>query len=91
MKEVQKKIDEKTNLPEMKMSAGPIKATVWKNHSTRENGEESEYSTITLERVYKDKLGEWHSTNILRLSDLPKAAALLQKVFENKTITEITV
>ena len=69
-------------LPAMKFSAGPIKATVWNNTAKKEDGEETEYSTVTLERVYKDKSGEWKSTNIFRLNDIPKANALLNKVFE---------
>ena len=88
---MQKKIDERVNLPAMKLSAGPIKATVWNNHSRNKEGEQTEYSTITLERVYKDKEDAWQSTNILRVSDLPKAKALLEKIYEKITLSEIEV
>ena len=91
MKDVQKKIEEKTNMPAIKMSAGPIKATVWNNHSTNKDGEQTEYSTITLERVYKDKEDSWQSTNILRVSDLPKAKALLERIYEKIVVFETEV
>lgn len=83
---MQTKISEtKGNLPKIKMSAGAIKATVWTNHSNKE-GEDLEYSTITLERIYKDKEGNWQSTNIFRLNDLPKANALLNRLYESMTV-----
>ncbi|PLW80914.1 hypothetical protein C0585_00385 [Candidatus Woesearchaeota archaeon] len=86
---MQKKIEQNPNQPELKLSAGPIKATVWKNHSKKEDGQDSEYSTITLERVYKDKEGNWQSTNIFRVSDLPKAQALLNRLYETIIVKDV--
>ena len=77
---------EKTNgkvLPEKKFSTGAICATIWKNNGTnKKNGESVEYRTIKLDRRYKDKEGNWQSTDSLRLNDLPKAALVLQKSYE---------
>ncbi|MBR9676115.1 hypothetical protein GOV05_03845 [Candidatus Woesearchaeota archaeon] len=85
---MQEKISEKTNQPQMKFSAGNIKATVWTNHAKNKSGEETEFSTITLERVYKDKEDQWQSTNVFRIGDLPKAAALINKAYENIVVRE---
>jgi hypothetical protein len=39
------------------------------------------YRTISLERGYKDKNGEWKSTNSFRINDLPRAALVLQEAY----------
>jgi hypothetical protein len=70
------------NLPEKKFRAGAISATVWLNQGQNQNGEATEYRTISIERSYTDKLGKWQSTNSLRINDLPKANVVLQKAYE---------
>ena len=69
------------NLPEKRISAGAIQATVWKNEKSIK-GTETEFQTISLQRSYKDKDGKWQQTNSLRVNDLPKAALVLQKAYE---------
>ncbi len=76
------------NLPERKIRAGAISATVWLNKGQKPTGEESEYRTISLERSYKDQGGEWKSSNSLRISDVPKAIAALQKAYETIVLNE---
>ena len=73
------------NQPERKIRAGPICATVWKNQA--ENGE---YRTISLERSYMDKEGRWQSTNSMRLNDLPKAKLVLEKAYEFLVLAEVS-
>ena len=72
----------KGNLPEKKFRAGAISATVWLNQGQRPNGEVSEFRTITLDRRYMDKEGQWQSTTSLRVNDIPKARAVFQKAYE---------
>ncbi|MBN2567211.1 hypothetical protein JXB02_03960 [Candidatus Woesearchaeota archaeon] len=72
----------KKNLPERKFKAGPVSAVVWLNQSVTKEGEVRGYATVSLERNYKDRDGEWQKTSSLRLSDLPKAALMLNKAFE---------
>ena len=64
------------NLPEKKFRAGAISATVWLNKGHRPDGEETEYRTISIERRYQDKEGNWQSTNSFRINDLPKLAVI---------------
>ncbi|MBI2548381.1 hypothetical protein HYW21_03450 [Candidatus Woesearchaeota archaeon] len=71
------------NLPEMKIRAGPVKVTVWSNQSVGKSGKPVTFRTITLDRSYLDKNGEWQHTNSLRLNDLPKAMLALSKVYED--------
>jgi hypothetical protein len=71
------------SMPEKKFSTGAISATIWKNNGTsKKTGESVEFRTIQIDRRYKDKEGNWQSTNSLRLNDLPKASLVLQKAYE---------
>jgi len=40
------------------------------------------FKTVTFERSYKDKDGEWKKTGTLRIQDLPKATLVLNKAYE---------
>ncbi len=72
---------EKINRPEKKIRAGAIHVTIW-NNEFEKNGELSEFKTISFDRNYKDKNGDWKSTNLLRINDIPKAVAALNKAYE---------
>ena len=76
------------NFPEKKYRAGAVSATVWNNKGQKANGEELEYKTISLERIYTDKNGKWQSTNTLRIADLPRAQVVLQKAYEHVVLQE---
>ena len=78
----------KGNVPERKFRAGAISVTVWKNKGKSEQGDEVEYSTVSIDRNYKDKEGAWQSTNSLRVNDLPRAAVALQKAYEHLVLKE---
>ena len=69
------------NKPEKKFRAGAISATVWKNIQEKD-GTEFEFFSVSLERGYKDKAGQWKSTASLRVMDLPKAALVLQEAYK---------
>jgi hypothetical protein len=69
------------NHPEMKFRAGAVCATVWANKGLKE-GTETTYSTVSIERSYKDKNDAWQTTSSLRLNDLPRAALVLTKAYE---------
>ncbi|MGM5483842.1 MAG: hypothetical protein ACQER9_02905 [Nanobdellota archaeon] len=69
------------NLPEKKFVAGAVSATIWRNEQTK-NNEEISFNTVSLQRRYTDKEGNWKNTNNLRVNDLPKATLVLQKAYE---------
>ena len=77
----------KENTPKKTFRAGAVSATVW-NNTTEKNGETVEYSTVTFERSYKDAQGKWQTTNSLRVNDLPKAALVLNKAYEELALAE---
>jgi hypothetical protein len=72
---------EANNGPEKKFKAGAVTATVWKNDRQRATGETFSYHTISLDRRYKDKAGNWKTASSLQLQDLPKAALVLQEAY----------
>ncbi len=72
---------ETKNRPERVFSTGAVHVSVWKNESVKD-GNKSEFRTISLQRRYTDKNGEWKSTSTLRVNDLPRAALALNKAFE---------
>ena len=83
-------MEELSNLPEKRFSTGAINVTVWRNQGTNKTtGEATEYRTVSFDRRYKDKQGEWKSTNSLRINDLPKAVVVLSKAFEYLTLKGI--
>jgi hypothetical protein len=84
-------VSKKGNLPERKFRAGAVAATVWLNKGQNAQGEETEYRTVSLERSYTDKQGQWQHTTTLRMNDLPKAAVALQKAYESVVLQEIGV
>ncbi|MCC7575025.1 hypothetical protein KO361_05515 [Candidatus Woesearchaeota archaeon] len=75
-------------LPEKKFRAGPVSATIWVNHGKDQEGKETTYKTISFERSYMDKEGNWQTTNSLRTTDLPKAVLVLNKAYEYLSLTD---
>jgi hypothetical protein len=78
---INEKVEDKINLPENKFRAGAITATIWKN-SLNKDGTEASFNSITLERSYKDKSGNWQTTSSFRINDLPRLTLLLNKAYE---------
>ena len=74
--------------PVKKFTTGAISATIWLN-STTKDGKDIEYNTVSFERRYKDKEGNWKSSNSLRQTDLPKALVVLQKAYEHLVLKEL--
>ena len=68
--------------PEKKFRAGSVSATIWLNHGQDSEGKTTSFRTVSFERNYLDKEGNWKSTNNLRTSDLPKSILVLSKAYE---------
>lgn len=79
---------EEKNTPEKRFSTGGINATIWKNSAVNKAGEPVEFNTVSLQRRYKDKEGNWKSSTSLRINDLPKAALVLNKAYEFLVLKE---
>jgi len=77
------------NIPEKKFSTGGLTATVWENQGKNKEGLDVSYRTVSFQRRYMDKNGDWQSTNTLRVNDLPKASLVLQKAYEYLVMKEM--
>ena len=77
------------NLPEKKFSTGALVATVWGNQGKNKEGDDVSFRTVSFQRRYMDKNGEWQSTSTLRINDLPKASLVLQKAYEYLVMKEM--
>jgi len=75
--------------PEKKFSTGSVSATIWQNTGKRKTGEEVSFRTVSFQRRYRDKEGNWKTTNTLRTNDLPKASLVLQKAYEYLVLKEM--
>ena len=73
--------------PVKKFAAGTIQVAIWKNILPIGGGNDNVMMSVTLERRYKDREGQWQSSGSLRLNDLPKAVLLLNKAYEHLTST----
>lgn len=69
--------------PEHKFKAGSVSATIWLNEGKDSEGRQSSFRTVSFERSYLDKAGNWQTTNTLRVTDLPKAVLVLSKAYEH--------
>ncbi len=75
-------VDGDKNSPEKRFSCGAVTATVWKNNGISKAGDAVDFRTVSFQRRYKDRGGEWKTSHNLRQNDLPKAALVLNKAFE---------
>lgn len=79
--------EEKKNKPVMTFRAGGMKASIWENKKSEEEGT---YLSCSLVRSYMDKNNKWQETNTLRSHDIAKAQLVLSKAFEymNLSVSE---
>jgi len=71
------------NKPVKKYQAGGVTAALWKNKTRVNGGTEIETLSVSLDRRYKDKGGEWQSSASLKANDIPKAMLVLAKAYEH--------
>jgi len=69
-------------LPVKKFSTGAISATVWRNQRQGRDGKVFETHSVNLQRRYANKDGQWMTSNSLRVTDLPKAALVLEEAYK---------
>jgi hypothetical protein len=71
--------------PEKKFKAGCVSATVWLNKIVKDN-KSFVQRTITLEKNFKDKNGNWKNNNCFNPNDLPKAEVVLRQAFKHSLV-----
>ena len=68
--------------PVAKFRAGQVSAAIWENEITV-NGKKAVMLKASVERRYKDKDGQWKSSNSFSRNEIPLAVYCLQKGFEH--------
>lgn len=67
--------------PAITFRHGPCSTSIFENEYKR--GEESfTLRTVSFQRSYLDKEGNWQTTNSLKVNDIPKAVLVLNKAYE---------
>ena len=74
--------------PLKEFASGSVRATTWENE--HEKGDQKfTTQTVSVERRYKDKNGDWNGTNGFRKNDLPNVEVVARKAFEFLTVREL--
>ncbi len=68
--------------PDKKFKAGAVSATIWANELKDKMGKPFSIYTVSFERSYKDREGQWKSTNSLRVNDIPKLQLVAAEAYE---------
>ena len=67
--------------PIQKFRAGGVQVAIWSSEA-EVNGGTVDVKSVTLQKTYKDRNGDWKCTTSLKSADLPKAVVLLGKACE---------
>ena len=68
--------------PEKNFRVGAVRAAVWPSTIVLKDGTSFEKKKVVVDRRYKDRNGEWKSTNSLDANDVPKAVLALQLAYQ---------
>ena len=73
--------------PVKKFNAGAVSVSVWENPKQL-NGEERILQSVSVQRAFKTKDGEWQHSQSFRKADLPNLILATQKAFEYLALKE---
>lgn len=74
---------EPTKKPKVKFKAGSMSTAIWENEGEKD-GEKFAFKTVSLQRSFQDKEGNWKNPDLsLRVTDIPKAILVLQEAYAN--------
>ena len=70
------------NQPETRFSAGFVSASIWNNKRVFD-GKEVDTKSVTFQKRYKDKDGQWKTSSSLDQRDIADAMVVLGKTYEH--------
>lgn len=70
-----------TNKPVKKFIVPPVSVSVWEQENEKD-GKKFKTNSLTIQRTYKDKEGNYKNTQSLRVADLPKLQVALTQAYE---------
>lgn len=74
---------EQNNKPEKKYKIGAVSASIWKRTHTTKDGGSFEKWSVSLDRTYKDRNGNWQTTSSYDTNDVPKALLALSQAYRH--------
>lgn len=84
----QTEIKEKGKEPVKKFSTGTITASVWENEGIGQDNKPTTFNSVTFQKRYKGKDGEWATANSYNVSDLPKLKIVLDEAYKYLALKE---
>ncbi|MDA2934717.1 hypothetical protein MYX82_10300 [Acidobacteria bacterium AH-259-D05] len=73
--------------PEKRFKVGACTASIFVNEVNTAEGTKN-LRSVSLQRTYKDKEGNFQHTTSLKVNDIPKAVLALKKAYEYLTVDE---
>ncbi len=70
--------------PEITFRHGSCSASVFENEYNR-GSDSFNVRSVSFQRSFRDKQGEWQRSSTLRVNDIPKAILVLNKAYEYLT------
>jgi hypothetical protein len=67
--------------PEKRFKIGAVTASIFANEVSGQNGK-AVLKSVSLQRSYKDKSGNFQNTASFKANDIPKAVLALSKAYE---------
>lgn len=74
--------NQRADRPEKNFKVGAVRAAIWPTTIVLKDGTSFDKKKVVVDRRYKDRNGEWKSTNSLDANDVPKAILALQQAYE---------
>jgi len=68
--------------PEKEFKIGPVRAVVWSNQRTANDGRTFNSTKVSFERTYRDSNGSFKTTSSFDMNDLPKLIIAIKRAYE---------
>lgn len=75
-------MDTVDNKPVKRFQVGRITASVWRNVRRMDSGEDAAMFSVTLDKRYQDRDGNWQGSSSLHVNEIPRAVFVLNKAYE---------
>ena len=79
--------EQSDNRPVKKFRAGGISASIWRNE-TKQKDQSVVSHSVTVQKRYCDKNGQWQTSGSFFQSDLPKVELVVRKAYEYLALRE---
>lgn len=79
---------ENTNKPVKKFVVAPISVAIWEQ-TNEKDGKKFTTNSLTIQRTYKDKEGNYQNTQNIRVQDVAKLQLALNEAYKSLVVTQL--